>query len=149
MSRPSDPMVCGPRTIGGAPEPLSVRQAERVVQAAALRAGLLKRVSPMSLRHTFAVRRLVAGDTIRAVQEALGHRSVHTTLRYQACVPTKATSPADPEPPESAFRQAVVLLGRLTEAVSPLVAALSAKVATVMASTPGMTPLAPTMPQGP
>ncbi len=84
VSRQSDPMVCGRRMVTGTPQPLSVRQAERVVQAAALRAGLLKRVSPMRLRHTCGVRRLMAGDTIRAVQVSLGHRSIHTTLRYQA-----------------------------------------------------------------
>ena len=160
VSRSSDPMVCGPRTKGGAPKPLSVRQAERVIQAAAARAGLFKRVSPMSLRHTFAVRRLMAGDTVRAVQAVLGHRSVHTTLRYQACIPPRATSPADPAPPKSAYRQAAELLGRLAEAVPPLAAACSAKVAVTVApatatpaygvfSTPAMAPLAPTFAQGP
>ena len=160
VSRQSDPMVCGWRLIAGAPQPLSARQAERVVRAAALRAGLFKRVSPMSLRHTYGVCRLMAGDTIRAVQVALGHRSLHRTLRYQACLPIKATSPVDPEPPESTCRQAVVLLGRLAASAPPLVAAWTSKVAACVDPTagapapfgvqsPAMAPLAPTVPQAP
>jgi integrase/recombinase XerD len=99
VSRRSDPMICGRRTSAAAPKPLSARQVERLIKAAAQRAGILKRVSPMVLRHSYALRRLMAGDNIRAVQESLGHHSIKTTLRYQACMPPKAASPADPEPP--------------------------------------------------
>ena len=76
ISRASDPMICGRYIAAAVPGPLSVRQAERLIQAAAKKAEILKRVNPMVLRHTYALRRLIAGDNIRAVQEALGHRSV-------------------------------------------------------------------------
>jgi integrase/recombinase XerD len=114
VSRRSDPMICGRRTSATAPRPLSARQVERLIKAAAQRAGILKRVSPMVLRHSYALRRLMAGDNIRAVQEALGHHSIKTTLRYQACVPPKAASPADPEPPEVALKQLAQVLDRLS-----------------------------------
>ena len=45
---------------------LSPRQAERLIKAAGQRAGILKRVSPTVLRHTYALRRVMAGDNIRA-----------------------------------------------------------------------------------
>jgi integrase len=114
VSRRSDPMICGRRTSATAPRSLSTRQVERLIKAAAQRAGILKRVSPMVLRHSYALRRLMAGDNIRAVQESLGHHSIKTTLRYQACMPPKAASPADPEPPEVALKQLAQVLDRLS-----------------------------------
>jgi len=113
ISPPSHPLICGRNTGAAVPKPLSARQVERVFKAAAQRAGILKRVSPMVLRHSYALRRIVAGDNICAVQQALGHRAVETTLRYQACLP-KACSPADPVSPALALRQATALLGRLS-----------------------------------
>ena len=118
MSRPSDPMICGRPVAAAAPPPLGARQAERLIQAAAKRAGIFKRVSPMVLRHTYALRRLIAGDNIRAVQEALGHHCVKTTLRYQACLPPKAASPVDPESPELTLKHLAQVLDRLTTLVS-------------------------------
>jgi hypothetical protein len=97
VSRPSDPMVSG-RRAGVTPRPLGTRQAERIVREAGRRAGVFKIVTPGNLRHTYAVRRLMAGENIRVVQETLGHRSVKTTLRYQACILPKVASPADPPP---------------------------------------------------
>ena len=72
----------------------------------------------MVLRHSYALRRLIAGDNIRAVQESLGHHSIKTTLRYQACLPSKAASPADPEPPEVSLKHLAQVLDRLTTLVS-------------------------------
>jgi len=82
-------------------------------KTAGQRAGTLKRVSPMVLRQTYALRRVVAGENIRAIQESLGHRSIETTLRYKACLP-RACSPADPVSPALALRQATALLSRLS-----------------------------------
>ena len=112
VSRRSDPMICGSRPAGSS-KPLSPRQAERIVQTAGRRAGILKRVTPMILRHTYALRRLMAGENIREVQECLGHRSIKTTLRYQACILPKAASPLDPDPPSLAMKQLVTLLDRM------------------------------------
>jgi len=118
MSRASDPMICGRPVDAKGPKSLSVRQAERLIQAAAQKAGILKRVNPMVLRHSYALRRLIAGDSIRAVQESLGHHSVETTLRYQACLPPRAASPADPEPPALTLKHLAQVLDRLTTLVS-------------------------------
>jgi len=55
----------------------------------------------------------LAGHNIREVQDAMGHRSMKTTLRYQACILPTITSPLDPDTPERVLRQMNGLLGRL------------------------------------
>jgi len=62
---------------------LSVRGLARVVEICAARAQIaVKRVSPHSLRHTYAVRALRAGGNVVAVSKLLGHASITTTQRY-------------------------------------------------------------------
>ena len=55
---------------------------QRAVRAAAVEAGLLKRVTCHSLRHSFATHLLKLGANIRTVQKLLGHDDVRRTMRY-------------------------------------------------------------------
>lgn len=69
---------------------------EIIVRRARQAAGVLKPTTAMSLRHAYAVHCLETGASIRAVQEALGHLDIRTTMRYQRCIlPENYESPLD------------------------------------------------------
>ena len=55
---------------------------QRAVKDAARRAGILKRATCHTFRHSFATHVLEAGYDIRTVQELLGHQDVRTTMIY-------------------------------------------------------------------
>ena len=64
-------------------ERLSTVSIWKVIREGAKRAGITKKVTPHTLRHSFATLAVVGGATLSQVQEACGHTDIRTTQRYE------------------------------------------------------------------
>ena len=76
------PVRGGPLFLGDRGRRLARQQAFQLVRQAGKDAGLGDRVSPHTLRHSFATHLLEGGADLRIVQELLGHASISTTQLY-------------------------------------------------------------------
>lgn len=75
--------------------PLHHSTVQRAMRIAAKRAGITKKISPRTLRHSFATHLMEQGTSMRVIQTLLGHAHLRTTEIYTHVSPDNARSPLD------------------------------------------------------
>jgi integrase/recombinase XerD len=79
MTRPKGPYLFAAE---GQDQPVSRQAISQALAKAVAQVGLNKRVTPHTLRHSFATHLLELGTDLRTIQVFLGHRSIQTTAHY-------------------------------------------------------------------
>ncbi len=77
---------------------ITTRNVQKIIKKTALKANINKKITPHSLRHSFATHLLESGTDIRMIQVLLGHASLNTTEQYTHVSSTelkKVKSPLD------------------------------------------------------
>ena len=77
-------------------KPIDVQVLHAACRSACAAAGLAKRVTVHTLRHSFATHLLEAGTDIRIIQALLGHSNLSTTARYTRVASTTIRNTASP-----------------------------------------------------
>ena len=77
-------------------KPIDVQVLHAACRSATKAAGLAKRVTVHTLRHSFATHLLESGVDIRIIQVLLGHNSLSTTARYTQVATTTIAKPRSP-----------------------------------------------------
>jgi integrase/recombinase XerD len=88
----------GPVLLSRSGQRLDRHSATRIVRRVARRAGIIKHISPHSLRHSFITAALDAGVPLRDVQIAVRHADPRTTTRRDETWGVTRTSEAHRDP---------------------------------------------------
>lgn len=84
IAQPEGPYLF-PGDVAG--KPITEKAVWLALQQAARSARITKRISPHTLRHSYATHQLERGVNLRTIQAVLGHAQIETTLRYTRVVP--------------------------------------------------------------
>ncbi len=82
LTKRHDPSGHAPFLLNARGGRLTGRSVARVVDKYLVKLATMKKVSPHTLRHTFATHLLEGGADLRSIQELLGHASLSTTQKY-------------------------------------------------------------------
>jgi len=81
-ARPTIYLFPSPGAANEVEKPISSKTVWNVVHAAAVRAGLTKRIGPHSFRHSFATHHIEGGTDLAVLQSLLGHADIKDTVIY-------------------------------------------------------------------